>query len=45
MTAWYNHRFAGAAVTVEYGSGARTTRRMKTQDADAVLASVGGRRG
>ena len=45
MTAWYNHTFAGAAVTVEYGSSARTTRRMKTRDADAVLASVGGRRG
>ena len=44
MTAWYNHTFAGAAVTVEYSSSARTTRRMKTQDADAVLASVGGRR-
>jgi peptidoglycan hydrolase-like protein with peptidoglycan-binding domain len=45
MTAWYNHTFAGTAVTVEYGSAARTTRRMKTQDADAVLTSVGGRRG
>ena len=45
MTAWYNHTFAGAAVTVEYGSAARSTKRMKTQDADAVLAAVGGRRG
>ena len=45
MTAWYNHTFAGAAVTVEYGSAARSTRRMKTRDADAVLAAVGGRRG
>ncbi|HEU4546513.1 MAG TPA: M14 family zinc carboxypeptidase [Microlunatus sp.] len=45
MTAWYNHTFAGSAVTVEYGSAARTTRRMKTEDADAVLVSVGGRRG
>ena len=45
MAAWYNHTFAGAAVTVEYGSAARSTKRMKTQDADAVLTSVGGRRG
>lgn len=45
MTAWYNHTFAGAAVTVEYGSKARSTKRMKTTDADAVLAAVGGRRG
>ena len=45
MTAWYNHTFAGAAVTVEYGSKARSTRRMKTGDADAVLTAVGGRRG
>ena len=45
MTAWFNHSFAGAAVTVEYGSTARSTRRMKTRDADAVLAAVGGRRG
>jgi hypothetical protein len=45
MTAWYNHTFAGAAVTVEYGSKARSTRRMKTRDADAVLTAVGGRRG
>jgi murein peptide amidase A len=45
MTAWYNHHFAGAAVTVEYGSAARSTQRMKTTDADAVLAAVGGRRG
>lgn len=44
MTAWYNHGFAGAAVTVEYGAKARSTKRMKTTDADAVLASVGGRR-
>ncbi len=44
MTAWYNHTYAGAAVTVEYGSTARSTRRMKTRDADAVLAAVGGRR-
>lgn len=44
MTAWYNHTFAGAAVTVEDGSTARSTKRMKTTDADAVLAAVGGRR-
>jgi hypothetical protein len=43
MTAGYNHHFAGAAVTVEYGSRARSTKRMKTTDADAVLAAVGGR--
>lgn len=45
MTAWYNHNFAGAAVTLEYGSKARSTKRMKTTDADAVLKAVGGRRG
>ena len=45
MTAWYNHTFGGAAVTVEYGSKARSTKRMKTTDANAVLAAVGGRRG
>lgn len=44
MTAWYNHTFAGAAVTVEYGSKARSTKRLKTTDADAVLRAVGGRR-
>ncbi len=45
MTAWYNHTYAGAAVTVEYASTARSTRTMKTTDANAVLAAIGGRRG
>ena len=44
MTAWFNHTFDGAAVTVEYGSKARSTKRMKTTDANAVLRAVGGRR-
>ncbi len=46
MTAWYNNTFkVGAAVTVEYGSAARSTKTMKTTDADAVLGAIGGRRG
>ena len=35
----------GAAITVEYGSTARSLARMKGRDADAVLSAVGGRRG
>ena len=46
MTAWYNNTFTvGAAVTVEYGSTARSTKTMKTTDANAVLGVIGGRRG
>jgi protein MpaA len=44
MTGWYNAHHKGAAITVEYGSRARSLKRMKTQDADAVLAAVGGHR-
>ena len=44
MTGWYNARHKGAAITVEYGSNARSLRRMKGRDADAVLAAIGGRR-
>jgi protein MpaA len=45
MTGWFNARHDGAAITVEYGSTARSMARMKGRDADAVLAAVGGRRG
>ncbi|GAA3613818.1 M14 family zinc carboxypeptidase [Microlunatus ginsengisoli] len=45
MTGWYNANHAGAAITVEYGAKARSMKRMKGKDADAVLAAVGGRRG
>ena len=38
-----NH--AGAAITIEYGAKARTLKRMKGADANAVLSAVGGRRG
>jgi protein MpaA len=44
MTGWYNANHAGAAITVEYGSKARSVKRMKGRDADAVLTAVGGRR-
>jgi hypothetical protein len=44
MTGWYNTHHKGAAITVEYGSRARSLKRMKVQDADAVLAAIGGRR-
>jgi len=44
MTGWYNANHGGAAITVEYGSTARSLKRMKGRDADAVLAAVGGRR-
>ena len=45
MTGWYNARYDGAAITVEYGSTARSLARMKGRDADAVLKAVGGARG
>ena len=44
MTGWYNARHPGAAITVEYGSSARSLRTMKTRDANAVLSAIGGRR-
>jgi murein peptide amidase A len=44
MTGWYNAHHKGAAITVEYGSKARSLRRMKGRDADAVLAAIGGHR-
>ena len=34
----------GAAITIEYGSTARSLERMKGRDADGVLAAIGGRR-
>jgi hypothetical protein len=45
MTAWYNNNHPGASVTVEYGSKARSTKTMKTTDANAILRVLGGRRG
>lgn len=44
MTGWYNARHPGAAITVEYGSTARSLSRLEGRDADAVLSAVGGRR-
>jgi protein MpaA len=44
MTGWYNTHHKGAAITVEYGSAARSLKRMKGRDANAVLAAIGGRR-
>jgi hypothetical protein len=44
MTQWFNKNHKGAAITVEYGSTARSLKRMKGQDANAVLAAIGGRR-
>ncbi len=44
MTGWYNAHHKGAAITVEYGSSARSLKRMKGRDADAVLAAIGGHR-
>ena len=44
MTQWFNANHDGAAITVEYGSEARSMKRMKGPDADAVLAAIGGRR-
>jgi murein peptide amidase A len=44
MTGWYNAHHKGAAITVEYGSRARSLQTMKVRDANAVLAAIGGRR-
>ena len=44
MTMWYNAHYPGAAITVEYGSTARSLTTMKGRDADAVLSAIGGRR-
>lgn len=44
MTGWFNQHHTGAAITVEYSSGARSTRAMKVRDANALLTAVGGRR-
>ena len=44
MTGWYNANHSGAAITVEYGSRARSLRTMKRRDANAVLTAIGGRR-
>jgi protein MpaA len=44
MTGWYNARHRGAAITIEYGSTARSLSRMKGRDANAVLAAIGGAR-
>lgn len=44
MTGWFNKNHKGAAITIEYGSNARSTKTMKTRDADAVLKAIGGRR-
>ena len=44
MTQWFNKNHKGAAITVEYGSTARSLTRMKGRDANAVLSAIGGRR-
>jgi peptidoglycan hydrolase-like protein with peptidoglycan-binding domain len=44
MTGWFNDRHAGAAITIEYSDTARSLRRMKGRDADAVLTAIGGAR-
>jgi protein MpaA len=44
MTGWYNAHHKGSAITVEYGTRARSLRTMKVRDANAVLAAIGGRR-
>jgi hypothetical protein len=44
MTGWFNANHKGAAITVEYGSTARSLRTMKGRDANAVLAAIGGHR-
>ncbi|HYP46056.1 MAG TPA: M14 family zinc carboxypeptidase [Propionibacteriaceae bacterium] len=45
MTGWFNANHRGAAITVEYGSIARSMKTMKGRDANAVLSAIGGRRG
>jgi murein peptide amidase A len=44
MTGWFNANHKGAAITVEYGSKARSMKTMKGRDANAVLAAIGGHR-
>ena len=44
MTGWFNANHKGAAITVEYGSRARSMKTMKGRDANAVLAAIGGHR-
>ncbi|HEY5822371.1 MAG TPA: DUF2817 domain-containing protein [Propionibacteriaceae bacterium] len=44
MTGWFNANHEGAAITLEYGSTARSMKTMKGRDADAVLEAIGGRR-
>lgn len=44
MTGWFNANHKGAAITVEYGSTARSMKTMKGRDADAVLKAIGGKR-
>ncbi len=44
MTMWFNRHHEGAAITIEYGSTARSMARMKGRDADAVLKAIGGKR-
>ena len=44
MTAGSTRDHPGAAITVEYGSTARSLRTMKGRDANAVLSAIGGRR-
>ena len=44
MTMWFNRHHQGAAITIEYGSTARSMARMKGRDADAVLKAIGGKR-
>jgi protein MpaA len=43
MTSWYNHRFKGAALTVEYGSSPSNTMMRKTAP-KRVLKVFGARR-
>jgi peptidoglycan hydrolase-like protein with peptidoglycan-binding domain len=45
LTGWFNAHHKGAAITVEYGTRARSAATMRGRDADAVLKAVGGRRG
>ena len=44
MTRWYNHRFAGGAITVEYGAHP-TRHRMRVVAPRQVLSIWGARRG
>ncbi len=44
MTMWYNHRFSGAALTVEYGPHPGR-KRMRVTAPRQVLRVLGGTRG